>query len=99
MRDKKRQIALTGAFSAALLIVAAATAGAADSRLVDAVRNQDHQLVHALLSQHADVNAKSADGSTALLWAAHWNDLETAGLLIRGGADANASNDFRVTPL
>jgi ankyrin repeat protein len=63
------------------------------------VRNQDHQLVRALLSQHADVNATSADGSTALLWAAHWNDLETAGLLIRGGADANATNDFRVTPL
>ena len=42
---------------------------------------------------------RSDDGSTALLWAAHWNDLETAGLLLRAGADANAANDFRMTPL
>src|SRR5207244_1002252 len=39
------------------------------------------------------------DGSTALLWAAHWNAIETAGLLIRAGADANAANDFRMTAL
>ena len=42
---------------------------------------------------------KSDDGSTALLWAAHWNDLDTADLLLRAGADANAANDFRMTPL
>ena len=52
-----------------------------------------------LLNQHADVNVRSDDGSTALLWAAHWNDLATADLLIRAGADANAANDFRITPL
>ena len=42
---------------------------------------------------------RAHDGSTALLWAAHWNDLETADLLIRAGADVNAANDLRVTPL
>src|SRR6185503_14623836 len=46
-----------------------------------------------------DVNVRAEDGSTALLWAAHWNLLETADLLIRAGADANAANDFRMTPL
>ena len=55
--------------------------------------------VRTLLNQHADVNVRSDDGSTALLWAAHWNDLATADLLIRAGADANAANDFRITPL
>jgi len=45
------------------------------------------------------VNVRSGDGSTALLWAAHWNDLQTAELLIRAGADANVANDFRMTPL
>ena len=45
------------------------------------------------------MNVRSEDGSTALLWAAHWNDLATADLLIRAGADANAANDFRMTPL
>ena len=52
-----------------------------------------------LLSGHPDVNVRSEDGSTALLWAAHWNDLRTAELLVRAGADANAANDFRMTPL
>jgi hypothetical protein len=33
------------------------------------------------------------------LWAAHWNDLQDAELLVRAGADANAANDFRMTPL
>ena len=33
------------------------------------------------------------------MWAAHWNDIETADLLLRAGADANVANDLRVTPL
>ena len=45
------------------------------------------------------MNVRSEDGSTALLWAAHWNDLQTAELLVRAGADANVANDFRMTPL
>jgi ankyrin repeat protein len=46
-----------------------------------------------------DVNARSTDGSTALLWLAHWNDAATAELLLKAGADANAANDFGMTPL
>src|SRR5262245_12224388 len=83
----------------ALLLSVASMAFGVDFRLVDAVRNQDQQQVRALLNQRVDVNARSGDGSTALLWAAHWNDLDTGGLLIRAGADANAANDFRMTPL
>jgi uncharacterized protein len=70
-----------------------------DSRLVGAARNQDQKAVRALLAQKTDVNARSSDGSTALLWLAHWNDLDTANLLLGAGADANAANDFRMTPL
>jgi ankyrin repeat protein len=70
-----------------------------DSRLADAARKQDQQAVRALLNQKADVNARSSDGSTALLWLAHWNDLDRANLLLNAGADANAANDFRMTPL
>src|SRR6266702_2725964 len=99
MRDKGKRSALAGAFSMALLMAAGATAAGADLRLVEAVRNQDQQQVRTLLKQHSDVNSRSGDGSTALLWAAHWNALEIAGLLIRAGADANAANDFRMTPL
>jgi ankyrin repeat protein len=70
-----------------------------DSRLVDAARNQDPKAVRTLLGQKVDINARSSDGSTALLWLAHWNDLDTANLLLAAGADANVANDFRTTPL
>ena len=69
------------------------------SRLFEAARNQDQKAVRRLLTQKVDVNARASDGSTALLWLAHWNDLETATLLLGAGADANAANDFRMTPL
>jgi len=85
--------------SLVLLMVVATAAAPEDQRLVNATKQQDPQRVRALLLQHADVNGRSEDGSTALLWAAHWNDLQTAELLVRAGADANAANDFRMTPL
>ena len=52
----------------------------------------------ALLKQKVDVNAAQGDGATALHWAAHWDDLQTAELLIRAGASVNAANDLGVTP-
>ncbi|HWF07748.1 MAG TPA: ankyrin repeat domain-containing protein [Bryobacteraceae bacterium] len=80
--------------------VAAFAAGeAADSRLPDAARAQNAKAIRALLAQKADANGRASDSSTALLWLAHWNDTETADLLVRAGADANAANDFRMTPL
>ncbi len=60
------------------LMAAGAVAATLDTGLADAVKNQDQKMVQTLLSQHADVNARLDDGSTALLWAAHWNDLDTA---------------------
>jgi uncharacterized protein len=82
---------------------AATAAETSDSRLLEAARTQDAKTVRTLLSQlgsqKAGVNARSSDGSTALLWLAHWNDVESADLLLRAGADANAANDFHMTPL
>jgi ankyrin repeat protein len=72
---------------------------AVDSRLPDAARVQDSKTVRALIEDKVDVNARSNDGSTALLWSAHWNDLMTAELLLRAGADANAVNDFGTSPI
>src|SRR3984885_1938295 len=74
-------------------------ADTSDSRLGEAARKQDKKAVRPLLAQKVDVNARSSDGSTALLWLAHWNDVDTAALLLAAGADPNAANDFRMTPL
>jgi ankyrin repeat protein len=82
-----------------VLALSAAVTRAADLSLVEAVRNQDQQKARTLLSQRADVNVRSADGSTALLWASHWNDRATADRLLRAGADPNAANEFGMTPL
>lgn len=76
-----------------------ASAPASDLRLVQAVKNKDARTARALLQQHVDANAHQADGATALMWAAHWDDLDTATLLIRAGANPNAANDHGVTAL
>src|ERR1051326_3541140 len=75
-----------------LLSLAGLTAAAADLRVVEAVRNKDQNAVRSLLKQRVDVNATEPDGATALFWAVHWDDLETADLLIRAGAKVNAAN-------
>jgi len=87
------------ACSLTLLMVVGAAAAGDDLRLVEAAKNQDAQQTAALLKGNPNVNVRSADGSTALLWASHWNDVRTAELLLRAGADANAANDLRMTPL
>src|SRR6187455_2710344 len=99
MPDRRTRPSVMWALTVPLLVVVGAAAANQDLRLVDAMKNQDLQRVRTLLDRHADVNVRSEDGSTALLWAAHWNDLATAELLIRAGADVNAANDLRMTPL
>jgi ankyrin len=74
-------------------------AAAPATPLVDAVRRQDRSAVRTLLADGADVNQRQADGATALHWAAHWSDLDTAALLLRAGANANAINELGVAPL
>jgi ankyrin repeat protein len=83
----------------ALLIGVRSTAATDAPGLVDAARSQDEPRVRTLLARNADVNARADDGSTALLWAAHWSDVTTADLLIRAHANPNIANDFGMTPL
>src|ERR1700721_136068 len=71
---------------AALIALFAGAAFGSDS-LPDAIQRQDSVAAHALLDQHADMNATLADGSTALLWAAHWDDAALVDLLLRAGAN------------
>ncbi|MCE2542552.1 MAG: hypothetical protein J4F30_03800 [Acidobacteria bacterium] len=62
-----------------MLATAAPAAGAeADLRLVAAAARQDAAAVRALIAEGVAVDARRPDGVTALLWAAHRDDLETA---------------------
>ena len=72
---------------------------AADPQLVRAAKERDEKTVQALLKTQADVNARQADGATALHWAAHWDDLQVANLLIRSGANVNAATELGIMPL
>ena len=79
--------------------VGVATAAGDESRLAAAAANHDRSAVLALLAEGVDVDAPRADGATALLFAAHWDDVELAKRLLAAGADVNADDDHGVTPL
>jgi ankyrin repeat protein len=105
MFGQKRYVEGTSLLTLLLLMLLAAfgsswvAAAETDPALVEAAKTQDTNAIRKLVSQKSDVNARSGDGSTALLWLAHWNDVDTAELLLTAGADANAANDFKTTPL
>jgi ankyrin repeat protein len=83
----------------ALLLPLTAVAAGDDLALFKAVKSRDQTATRILLKQHVDVNASWGDGSTALHWAAHWDDLETAAALIQAGANVNAPTDLGITPV
>ncbi len=89
------------AWSFAALAVAGGAFAAAplDARLASAAKNKDKAGVRTLLGGRVDVNAPDVEGMTALHWAAHWDDLDTAKLLLRAGARAKVANRYGVTPL
>jgi ankyrin repeat protein len=76
-----------------------AARGSDAHRIGDAAERGDVASVRALLKQHVDVNAPSADGTPPLHWIVRTQDLETARLLLKAGADANRSNRYGVRPL
>src|SRR5690348_13618835 len=75
------------------MLLAAATASvvrAAGSDAADAAERRDAASLRVLLGRKVNVNTPQADGTTALHWAVHWNDVESARLLLRAGADPMA---------
>jgi len=71
----------------------------ADTRVAEAAMREDPAAVRTLLQQKADVNAALPDGTTALHWAAHADDLDTVGLLIGASANVAAKDRYGFTPL
>lgn len=79
--------------------VDAAPTAATSAKVADAAERQDRERVRALLARGTDANAPQPDGSTALHWAAHWNDVDIADLLVKHRADPNRVTDLGVAPL
>ena len=70
-----------------------------DSRLADAAMKRDTAAIRTLVQQKVDVNAPGKDGTPALHWMVRVDDLQTAELLIRAGADVKLADRYGVTPL
>src|SRR3989442_469943 len=67
-----------------LLALSARAIGAgADPRLIEAVKQANPAALRSLLQAGVDVNIPEADGTSALAWAAHRDDVEMAAQLIR----------------
>ena len=62
-----------------------------EAPIANAVQQRDKQALQSLLKKKADVNAPQSDGATALHWAAYLEDAETTAMLIRAGANVNAT--------
>lgn len=84
-----------------VVLFAVASLGAASPEvpLVETAKKGDFAGLRALLQQGADVNGPAADGTTALHWAVHRDDLEAVDLLIRAGANVGATNRYGAAPL
>ena len=94
-----RRAARLTAILLALLLGSAVRAIAADHRLIEAAKARQTATVRALIREGADVNTTYGDGSTALHWAAYWDDLSLVDLLLTAGARVDAADDQGITPL
>src|SRR5258708_27123845 len=89
----------TATAAAIVLLTLVRSSAAEEPRLLDAVKRQDEAGVRLLIRQKADPEARQADGTTALHWAAHRNNLGITLALLRAGAKVNVANELGVTPL
>jgi ankyrin repeat protein len=84
---------------ACVVMLASLSAHAAQSALADAAENKDWNAVLARIKTKADVNVAQADGTTALHWAVHHDDLAMTRALLAAGANVSATNNYEVPPL
>jgi uncharacterized protein len=109
IRVRKAGGSRVGALALALLLSGPAFVAAKDvvvpvekdAPVALAARDKDTAKVRALLdaSPRPDVNARTADGTSALHWAVYHGDIDLVNRLIAAGANVNATNDYGSTPL
>jgi ankyrin repeat protein len=71
----------------------------APADIADAAQNRDWKSLKTLSTNRANINATQPDGTTALQWAAHWNDLDAVKTLLAAGANPKLANRYGATPL
>ena len=87
-------------FATVFCLAALLNFASAEHRLADAAMAGDQVRANALLQQKVNVNAPAGDGMTPLHWAAFRDDLAMLKLLLRHGANVNASTrEGGITPL
>lgn len=69
------------------------------SKLDKAAMKGNTKKVEDLLAKGKKVDARTAQGDTALFYAVAYNRLETARVLLKNGADPNAADNQKYTPL
>jgi len=69
------------------------------SLVADAAMKKESGVLRSLLQKNVDVNVPQADGTTALHWAARWDDADAARALVRAGANARTANRAGAPPL
>src|SRR5262245_33645932 len=93
VNDNSRRTEMKRLFG--LVLTFAATSAAADNPpIFDAIRSGDMALVKAHLTK-ADLESRGARGTTPLMYAAAFGNLETLRALLDAGADVNTRNDLQ----
>ena len=84
---------------AAGMLCAPAWLAADGPGLVDAARSGNVDVVRSLLAGGADPNQAAPDGSTAVHWAVHGDNLAMLNVLLEAGARPDAVTRYRIAPL
>jgi ankyrin repeat protein len=87
-------LSVAGAVAAFVAIGSTAIVYAAAPSIVDVAEQGDRAAVLRLLSKGANPNTASADGTTAVMWAASNGDVELVRALVRAGANVKLKNQL-----